>query len=230
MADTHQASAKNAPANSAIDRDLCSAGHKRCEHCCGTAFPFITDGTACHRPPGMAHPVPMTIGITDFPERPTRLEDRVKDNGGTGHITAVFQKGDQEVHYHYQRQESYPPAPTPPMIPSTSKAYRRGFAFSISPPTQPWKVSIQATSQSAIQVPRGRLGYVEYQENDRRENGDTDDLVGDDTVDLILEVFIFGKDLTFFHPALRSRLRTRKRFLSAASTAFLSFRSMSACT
>ena len=44
-------------------------------------------------------------------------------------------------------------APTPPMIPSTSRADNNGLAFASISPAHAWKVSIHATSVSAISGP-----------------------------------------------------------------------------
>ena len=54
VAETHHASAKNAPAKRAITGILRSTWHKWCKHRCGTTFSFVTDCTASHTP-GIAH-------------------------------------------------------------------------------------------------------------------------------------------------------------------------------
>ena len=73
VADTHQASAKNAPANSAITGILAPQGMK------GVSMAVVLRSRSLRMvrqamTPGMAHPVPITMGITDLPERPTLLK------------------------------------------------------------------------------------------------------------------------------------------------------------
>ena len=98
--------AKNAPANSAITGHLCSARDESSEHCCCSSFSVITDSTACH---DSRYSASCTDDDRDygFSGKTYSLEDRVHYNADTRHVTAVFKKCDQEVHYHYQRQEAY---------------------------------------------------------------------------------------------------------------------------
>ena len=73
VADTHHASAKNAPANSAITGIFAPQGMNGVSIAVvlrSLSLRIVRDAIT----PGMAHPVPMTMGITDFPERPTLLK------------------------------------------------------------------------------------------------------------------------------------------------------------
>ena len=151
VADTHHASAKNAPANSAMTGIFAPHGMN------GVSMAVVLRSLSLRIvreaiTPGIAHPVPMTIGITDLPESPTLL----KIGSSTTVALAMYpQSSRRAIRKYITITSGRKPttAPTPPMIPSTRIAYNSGFAFSINPPTQPWNVSIQPTSQSAIQVP-----------------------------------------------------------------------------
>ena len=151
VADTHHASAKNAPANNAITGIFAPHGIN------GVSIAVVLRSLSLRIvreaiTPGMAQPVPITIGITDLPESPTLL----KIGSRTTVARAIYPQSSRRAIRKYitiTRGRKPTTAPTPPMIPSTRSAYRSGFAFSISPPTHPWKVSIHATSQSAIHVP-----------------------------------------------------------------------------
>ena len=73
VAETHHASAKNAPANNAITGILAPHGIN------GVSIAVVLRSLSLRivreaMTPGIAHPVPMTIGITDLPERPTLLK------------------------------------------------------------------------------------------------------------------------------------------------------------
>ena len=73
VADTHHASAKKAPANNAITGILAPQGIN------GVSMAVVLRSLSLRMvreaiTPGMAHPVPITIGITDLPERPTLLK------------------------------------------------------------------------------------------------------------------------------------------------------------
>ena len=73
VADTHHASAKNAPANRAMTGILAPQGMKGVSIAVvlrSLSFRIVLEAIT----PGMAHPVPITIGMTDFPERPTLLK------------------------------------------------------------------------------------------------------------------------------------------------------------
>ena len=70
---THEASAKKAPANNAMTGSLAPHGINGVS----MAVARLSLSLRIVRQaiiPGMAHPVPITMGITDFPERPTRLK------------------------------------------------------------------------------------------------------------------------------------------------------------
>ena len=151
VGDTHHASAKKAPANKAITGIFAPHGIN------GVSMAVVLRSLSLRMvrqaiTPGIAHPVPITIGITDLPESPTLL----KIGSNTTVARAMYpQSSRRAIRKYITITSGRKPttAPTPPMIPSTRSAYNNGLAFSIIPPTQPWNVSIQATSQSAIHVP-----------------------------------------------------------------------------
>ena len=73
VAETHHASAKNAPANKAITGIFAPHGIK------GVSIAVVRRSLSLRivrlaMTPGIAHPVPITIGITDLPESPTLLK------------------------------------------------------------------------------------------------------------------------------------------------------------
>ena len=101
---------------------------------------------------GIPQPVPMIIGITDFPERPTLL----KIGSRTTVALDIYPQSSRSAMRKYitiTRGRKPTTAPTPPMIPSTNSAYKRGLASAILSPTNPWKSSIQPARSSDSHVP-----------------------------------------------------------------------------
>ena len=148
---------KNAPANNAITGSFAPQGM----NVVSIAVALLSLSSRIVRlamMPGIPHPVPMMIGMMDLPDRPTRLKIGVHNNADTRHISAVFQKCDQEVHYHYQWQETDYGANTTRRYRLPGIACSSGDPPSSSPDTYPWNVSIQPTSQSAIRVPQPWTG------------------------------------------------------------------------
>ena len=119
-------------------------------------------------------------------------------------------------------------APTPPMMPSPITVERTAGLFSMAPPTNSWNVSIQPTSQSAIQVPR----YV-------CEIANTHHMTAAKMMIPAIGLVRTLSSLSALVVSLDATLRTStaftisftkaKRFLSSASTALLSCKSISAC-
>ena len=148
---TQEASAKNAPANSAITGSFAPHGINGVSM--AVALLSLSLRMVRHAMiPGMAQPVPITIGMTDFPERPTLL----KIGSRTTVARAMYPQSSKSAIRKYITMTSGrkpTTAPTPPMIPSTKSACVNGLAFATSSPTHAWNVSIQPTSQSAIHVP-----------------------------------------------------------------------------
>ena len=85
--------------------DLCAAGHEGGEHGGGPALPVVADGTAGHDA-GDSAAGGDDKGNDGLAGQTHLLEDGVQHHGGTGHVAAVLQQGDQEVHDHDQRQEA----------------------------------------------------------------------------------------------------------------------------
>ena len=73
VAETHQASAKNAPANNAITGIFAPHGIN------GVSIAVVRRSLSLRMvrqaiTPGIAHPVPITMGMIDLPESPTLLK------------------------------------------------------------------------------------------------------------------------------------------------------------
>ena len=148
---TQGVSGKNAPTNNAITGSFAPQGINGVS----MAVALLSLSLRIVRQaiiPGIAHPVPITIGITDFPERPTLL----KIGSNTTVALAIYpQSSKRAIRKYITITSGRKPttAPTPPIIPSTRSDCKNGFAFSTKPATHSWNVSIQPTSQSAIHVP-----------------------------------------------------------------------------
>ena len=148
---TQDVSWKNAPTNNAITGSLAPHGINGVS----IAVALLSLSLRMVRQaiiPGMAHPVPIIIGITDFPERPTLLKIGSKT---TVALAMYPQSSKRAIRKYITMTSGKKPttAPTPPIIPSTRSDCKNGFAFSTRPATHSWKTSIQLTSQSAIHVP-----------------------------------------------------------------------------
>ena len=88
VADTHHASAKNAPAKRAITGDLRAAGHERGQHGRCAALPLIADRTGRHNARDG------TAGADDhgdhgFSGKPHPLEDRIQHDRRPCHISQL---------------------------------------------------------------------------------------------------------------------------------------------
>ena len=117
---THEASAKNAPANNAITGSFAPQGMNGVS----IAVALLSLSLRIVRQaiiPGIAHPVPITIGMTDFPESPTLL----KIGSRTTVARAIYpQSSKRAIRKYITITSGRKPttAPTPPMIPSTRRA------------------------------------------------------------------------------------------------------------
>ena len=117
---THDASAKNAPANNAITGSFAPHGINGVS----IAVALLSLSLRMVRQamiPGIAHPVPMTIGITDFPESPTLL----KMGSRTTVARAIYPQSSKRAIRKYitiTSGRNPTTAPTPPIIPSTRSA------------------------------------------------------------------------------------------------------------
>ena len=120
VADTHHASAKNAPAKRAITGIFAPQGMNGVNMAVvrrSRSLRIVRDAIT----PGMAQPVPMTMGITDLPESPTRL----KIGSSTTVALAIYPQSSRRAIRKYMTITSGrkpTTAPTPPMIPSTRSA------------------------------------------------------------------------------------------------------------
>ena len=148
---TQPAPSKNAPAKSAITGIFAPHGINGASIAVARrSLSFLIVRLAII--PGTAQPIVITKGITDFPERPTFL----KIGSKTTATRLMYPQSSRRAIKKYitiTSGRNPTTATTPPITPSTSKADKSGFASSKNPPTQPWKVSNQPTSKSAIGVP-----------------------------------------------------------------------------
>ncbi len=148
---THLDSGKNAPAKSAITGSLAPQGMKVAS--IAVALFSLWLRIVRHAMiAGIPQPVPMIIGITDLPDRPTLLKIGSRT---TVALDMYPQSSRSAIRKYITITSGRKPttAPTPPITPSTRRAYASGFASAILSPTQPWKVSIQPTNISATHVP-----------------------------------------------------------------------------
>ena len=117
---THEASAKNAPANNAITGSFAPHGINGVSM--AVALLSLSFRMVRHAMiPGIAHPVPITIGITDFPDKPTLL----KIGSKTTVARAIYPQSSKRAIRKYitiTRGRKPTTAPTPPMMPSTKSA------------------------------------------------------------------------------------------------------------
>ena len=148
---THLDSGKNAPAKRAITGSLAPHGIKVASIAVAL-FSLLLRIVRQAIIAGIPHPVPMIIGITDLPDRPTLL------NIGSRTTVAldIYPQSSRSAMRKYitiTSGRNPTTAPTPPIIPSTRRALRSGFASASLSPAHPWKVSIQPTSISASHVP-----------------------------------------------------------------------------
>ena len=101
---------------------------------------------------GTPHPVPITMGITDFPESPTRL----KIGSRTTVARAMYPQSSRRAIRKYMimtRGRNPTTAPTPPIIPSQRIAVTIGSASINLPETNFWNDSINPARSSLSQVP-----------------------------------------------------------------------------
>ena len=148
---THVASEKNAPAKSAITGSFAPHGiNVQSIAVARRSLSFLIVRHAIIA--GTPQPVPITIGITDFPERPTLL----KIGSSTTVARAMYPQSSSNAMRKYITITSGrkpTTAPTPPMIPSTKIACKIGDAFSTFPATHPWNTSIHPARISDSHVP-----------------------------------------------------------------------------
>ena len=117
---THGASEKNAPANNAITGSLAPHGinvASIADVLLSRSLRIVLHDMIA----GIPQPVPITIGITVFPERPTLL----KIGSSTTVARDIYpQSSSKAIRKYITITSGRNPttAPTPPMIPSTSKA------------------------------------------------------------------------------------------------------------
>ena len=92
-------------------RQFRTAGHKGGQHRRSIALPLIANGTGRHHT-GNGAAGADNEGNHGFAGKTHFFEDGIQHHGSTGHIAAVFQQGDKEVHHHHQRQETHHRADT----------------------------------------------------------------------------------------------------------------------
>ena len=149
---THEALLKKAPANRAITGSLAPQGMKGVSMAVALlSLSFFMVRQAMI--PGMAQPVPITIGITDFPDSPTRL----KIGSSTTVALAMYPQSSRRAMRKYitiTSGKNPTTAPTPPIIPSMSNACINGEVPEVISAAHSRNVSIHPTSASARKGPK----------------------------------------------------------------------------
>ena len=192
------------------DRQLCAAGHEGRQHSGSIALPFVADGTGSHNTGDSA------AGADDkrnhrLTGKAHLLENGVQHHGGPGHVAAVLQQRDQEVHDHDQGQETHHRADTAddafyqqsseecvgigahqqfihPFLEHIDQSYQAGNGKAVF-------------KFNALRDPGAKpcLGDLEHQKHNGCKDHKSHHRLGDDIIDLILEVAVFCKDLALFH-------------------------------
>ena len=184
------------------DRDLGAAGHKGCQHGGGTALPLIADGTAGHNA-GDGTAGADDKGDDGLTGQAHLLEDGVQHHGDTGHVAAVLQQCDEEVHNHDKRQEADHGAhAADDTIGQQSSQQRIGICQRIC--NESLEGFDPAHQRVSDQGSHPGLGNLEHQEHDHGKNGNAQELVGEDSVDGIAGAFVTGENFPLLH--LRDQL------------------------
>src|SRR5699024_7634887 len=87
------------------DGDLRATGHEGGQHGGGPALPLVADGAAGHDA-GDGTAGADDEGDDGLTGQANLFEDGVQHYGHAGHIAAVLQQGDEEVHDHHQGKET----------------------------------------------------------------------------------------------------------------------------
>ena len=106
--------------------------------------------------PGIAQPVPITKGITDFPESPTFLNI----GSSTTVALAIYPQSSSNAIRKYMtitKGRNPTTEDTPPMIPSTSKAFTTGAASAICASAHPLNRSIHPVKTPSRSLPSPSL-------------------------------------------------------------------------
>ena len=168
------------------NRDLSSARHERSQHCSRSSFSVVTDRTACHdsRDSASSTDDDRNDGLTG---KTNTLENRVHNDADTSHITTVFQKCDQEIHYHYQRQEANYGANTADdtVCQDCLQQWRTTFQQSGYISLECFDPAYEPVSDPWTQL---GLGDPEHRPHNYGEDHDTNEFVCDNSIDLILRI------------------------------------------
>src|SRR5699024_11181023 len=117
---------------------------------------------------------------------------------GTGHIAAVLKKSDQEIHYHYQREESHNRSNAADDTVNKECVQKRICILHQS--ADPALEGLDPADQPVRDPCSHRsLGYVEHKEDHECKDRNTDDLMSNNSVDLILHIFVFCKDFSLLY-------------------------------
>ena len=227
--DTHEDSGKNRLAKSAITGILAPQGINGVRM--AVALRSLSSRIVRQAiTPGTEQPVPITSGITDFPERPTFL----KIGSRTTETRAMYPQSSKSASKKYitiTSGKKPTTAPTPPIIPSTMIVCNIGAAFDINPETHSPNISINVTSPGislpAITTPSAIIGP-----NATCEIQNTAHITTANNGIPTHLLVIISSNLSCLLKSFVRTLRTstsetmpftkENRFLSASSTAFLS--------
>ena len=176
--------------------DLGAAGHKGREHGGGSPLPLVADGAARHNA-GDGAADGDDKGNHRFAGQSDLLEDRVEDDGDAGHISAVLQQGDEEIHHHNKRQEAHHGDHA-----SDHAVYQNGSQQRMRVLKKAADPALEALKPAAEQI-RDRcadpnLRDLENQKHHDGKNRNTEPFVGQHRVDLVSDVSIPGQHLALF--------------------------------
>ena len=147
---------------------LCTTGHEGCQHCCYSAFSFVSDGTRRHNT-GDCTAGTDNEGNDGFTGQTNLFEDGVQNHGYTRHVAAVLQERHQEIHYHYQRQEADNGTNTADDTICYQCLHEGRCAGKLI--CNEALEGLNPTCQNICQIgPQLRLGDIEYQEHNHNED------------------------------------------------------------
>ena len=181
------------------DRQLCSAGHERRQHGGSAALTLVADGAAGHDA-GNGAARADDEGNDGLAAEPHLLKDGIQHHADTGHVTAILQQGHQEVHDHHQRQEAHHGNDAAYNTVHQQRLHNVRCAGDEA--AQRLLTCFQPAYQR-VGDPRAypRLRDLKHEEDHHGKDGNTQPLVGEDIVDLILRVLFAAEHLALLHLA-----------------------------
>ena len=189
-------------------RDLCAAGHKGGEHGRGSPLPDVPDGAACHNARHSAAHGDHE-GDHGFTGKSHPLEDGIQHHRHTGHIAAVLQQSDEEIHDHNQGQETDHRHHTADHTVYQDRGEQRiGIRKQhCHPALYRLQKGDEAGNKRAVlqfhtlcdPCTQGGLGYVEHQKHHSSKNRNTQPLVCEDLIDGVSHIPVLGQNVAHLH-------------------------------